>query len=99
MKFHNEKYKILTINTKKENKKMNFYEMQQNILNNKPTIEKGEYLSVVSRIARKLGEKSNKYNPLIKFVSRNENMLRLLEELIEETSTAQASRMNPIFKS
>lgn len=71
---------------------MNFYEMDQQV-----SLDKNKEVMVVSKLARKLGEKSNKFTPLVKFVARDPEMLALLDELISGASLAQQSLTRPIF--
>jgi len=71
---------------------MNFYEMDQQI-----SIDKNKEIMLVSKLSRKLGERSNKFTPLVKFVARNPEMLALLDELIESTSLAQQSLTKTVF--
>ena len=72
---------------------MNFYEMNEQVV-----VDKNKEVMLVSKLARKLGEKANKFTPLVKFVSRNPEMLGLLDELISASSLAQQSLTKPIFK-
>lgn len=86
---------------------MNFYELTQlmpnkNIQFNKeapdPATDKNSYLRLISKLSQKLGEKSNKYSKLIRYVARDPEMLGLLEQLVEETSLAQQGTVRNIFK-
>lgn len=81
---------------------MNFFELTQQIAQNTetaadPSIDKNGYIRLAGKIAQKLGEKSNTYTPLVRYVSKNPAMLSLLERLIEETSLAQAGKLKNII--
>lgn len=82
---------------------MNFYEMtqqvaQSNTNTNQFDVNKNDEILMVSKLARKFGEKSSKYTPLVKFIARNKDMLKLFSELIEEASLAQQGITKTVFK-
>lgn len=65
------------------------------------TIDTKEFSSTansIKKLSLKLKEKSNKYMPLMKYVSRNPSMFKLLEELVEETSLLNSAAGKQIFK-
>jgi hypothetical protein len=51
----------------------------------------------VQRLAVKLGANANKYLPLIKYCSRNPQMIQMLDELISDAGTMQASVGKKLF--
>lgn len=57
-----------------------------------------DFMKTIQRLSIKLGEKSTRYMPLIRYVSRNPKMLSLLEELIEQSSGMQVSRAKQVFR-
>jgi hypothetical protein len=59
--------------------------------------DKSAFTRVLNRISNKLGEKSNTYVPLLRYVAKNPRMLALFEQLIEETSKMQASTGRNVF--
>lgn len=83
---------------------MNFYNLNESMkiaLGHANPQKEGvdnQYLNSVKELTRKLHEKkSSKYVPLVRFVSRDPRMLSLLKELIEETSTMNASIGKNVF--
>lgn len=83
---------------------MNFYEFKEKLNeltavgSQEPAMDKNSYLRLTSKLAQKLGEKSNKYANLVRYVARDPKMLSLLEQLIEETSLAQQGKVRNLFK-
>lgn len=61
-------------------------------------MELPEFKKLMAKLTNRLGEKSNKYVPLLKYVARNKNMLPMFEELIEDVSKLQASVGKRVFK-
>ena len=59
--------------------------------------DKNAFARVLNRISNKIGEKSNTYVPLLRYVARNPRMLALFEKLVEETSRMQASTGKNVF--
>lgn len=83
---------------------MNFYNLNESMKialghasQQKESVD-NNYLLTIKKLSTKLQEKSNKYVPLVRFVARNPKMLSLLEDLIEETSTMNASIGKNVFK-
>jgi hypothetical protein len=84
---------------------MNFFELTQKIAKGPEQAEtpeasstdKNSYIRLVSKLSQKLGDKSNSFTPLIRYVSKNPAMLSLLEKLIEETSLVQSGKIRNIF--
>jgi hypothetical protein len=59
--------------------------------------DKNSFARVLNKISNKVGEKSNTYIPLLRYVARNPRMLALFEQLVEETSKMQASTGKNVF--
>jgi hypothetical protein len=59
--------------------------------------DKNAFARVLNKISNKVGEKSNTYVPLLRYVARNPRMLALFEQLVEETSKMQASTGKNVF--
>jgi hypothetical protein len=87
---------------------MNFFELDQQVSQqtsltpaskDEAGIDKNGYIRIAGKIAQKLGEKSNTYTPLVRYVARNPKMLQLLEKLIEETSLAQSGKLKAVVSS
>lgn len=89
---------------------MNFYSLNESMKKAceesykqalKENIDTKEFSSTansIKKLSLKLKEKSNKYMPLMKYVSRNPAMFKLLEELVEETSLLNSATGKQIFK-
>lgn len=52
----------------------------------------------LSRISVNLGEKGNRYQPLIAYVARNPKMLDLLDELMGDVGNLSKSKFNTLYK-
>jgi hypothetical protein len=84
---------------------MNFFELTQKIAQGPeqaespeaPSIDKNSYIRLMGKLSQKLGNGSNTYTPLVRYVSKNPEMLSLLEKLIEETSLVQSGKIRNIF--
>ena len=57
-----------------------------------------DFKQILTKLSMKLGEKTNTYIPLLRYVASNPKMLKLLEDLIEATSTMKVSTANMVYK-
>jgi hypothetical protein len=84
---------------------MNFFELTQKIAKGPEqaetpedsSIDKNSYIRLMGKLSQKLGNSSNTYTRLVRYVSKNPEMLSLLEKLIEETSLVQSGKIRNIF--
>lgn len=62
-------------------------------------MEMPEFKKLMSRLTVKLGDKANKYVPLLRYIAKNKNLLPQFEGLVEDLMKLQASTGKGILKS
>lgn len=64
----------------------------------KPGVDSVKIKNIIPKLSVKLGEKTNTYLPLLRYVSKNEKALSLFSELIESLVLVQTSRVKGIVE-
>ena len=75
----------------------NFVEPSEELNPNSSKNNLNDFRKAISKLSVRLGQKANRYIPLLRYVSRNPKMLEMLEDLIINSSSIQASTGKRIF--